>query len=60
MIFADCMPDHLGYLARPLHMHSSEADRVQPSRYPHDKREVLRLGNRQGLYFDQEDMVVCE
>ena len=53
MIFVDCMPDHLGYLACPLHMHSSEADRVRPGRYPRDKREVLRLGNRQGLYFDQ-------
>ena len=60
MIFADCMPDNLGYLDCPLHVHSSEADRAQPGCYPRDRREILRLGNRQGLYFDQHDMIVFE
>lgn len=60
MIFADCMPDNLGYMACPLHVHSSEADRAHPGRYPRNRREVLRLGNRQGLYFDQHDMIVFE
>ncbi|MGN1019438.1 MAG: Type 1 glutamine amidotransferase-like domain-containing protein [Aristaeellaceae bacterium] len=60
MIFADCMPDSLGYLACPLHVHSGEDTRALPGRYPRQRREALRLGNRQGLYFDGEDMVVFE
>ena len=60
MIFADCMPDHLDYLACPLHVHSSDADRAQPGRYPRDRLEILRLGNCQGLYFDEHDLVVFE
>lgn len=60
MIFADCMPENLGFLVCPLHVHSSEADRAQPGRYPRDRREVLRPGNRQGLYFDEHDVVVFE
>ncbi|MGN0971044.1 MAG: hypothetical protein ACI4OY_03745 [Aristaeellaceae bacterium] len=60
MIFADCMPDNLGYLACPLSVLSSEDSRARPGRYPRDLREILRLGNRQGLYVDQHDLVVFE
>ena len=60
MIFADCMPDNLGYLTCPLYVHSSEDTREQPGRYPRERRDVLRLGNRQGLYLAQHAMLVFE
>ncbi|MGN0745799.1 MAG: Type 1 glutamine amidotransferase-like domain-containing protein [Aristaeellaceae bacterium] len=60
MIFADGMPDNLGYLACPLAVHSSGEDREPPGRYPRQRRERIRLGNRQGLYWDQDSLVVFE
>ena len=60
MIFANCMPDNLGYMACPLLVHCDDDARQNPARYPRNRREVIRLGNRQGLYFDQNDMIVFE
>ena len=39
---------------------SSEDARVRPVRYPRNRSEVLRLGNRQGMYFDEHDVIVFE
>lgn len=60
MIFADCMPDNLGYMACTLAVHRSVDTRERPGRYPRNRLEVLRLGNRQGMYFDEHDVIVFE
>lgn len=60
MIFADDMPGNLGLLRCPLDVHCGDEEREKPGRYDISRRERIRLGNRQGIYFQGDGIVVFE
>ena len=60
MVFASQKEHSLGVLQCPLHVHCSDETREAPGRYPLDRREAIRLGNRQAIRFEQDALVVFE
>ena len=60
MVFAGQLEHSLGVLQCPLHVHCSEEEREAPGRYSLDRRDAIRLGNRQAIRFEQDALVVFE
>ncbi|MBQ8312555.1 MAG: Type 1 glutamine amidotransferase-like domain-containing protein [Clostridia bacterium] len=60
MVFASQMENNLGLLHCPLHVHCPDEKRIAPGRYPLSRTEDIMLGNRQGIVFDGNDMIVFE
>ena len=60
MIFSASLPENLGVLQCPLDVHCQEDLREKPGRYPLGRREKIRLGNRQGIAFCGDALVVFE
>lgn len=60
MIFADDMPGNLGLLRCPMDVHCGDEEREKPGRYDTCRLERIRLGNRQGIYFQGDSFVIFE
>ena len=60
VIFSASLPENLGVLRCPLDVHSGEEVREKPGRYPLDRRERIRLGNRQAIRFEKDALIVAE
>jgi len=60
VIFAANLPDNLGALRCPLHVHAGEAQKIAPGRYPAAREELVSLGNRQAIYWDGDEIVILE
>lgn len=60
MIFAANMQDNLGLLQCSLDVHCGEDTQENPGPYPRDRKERIRLGNKQALVFEDDDMVILE
>lgn len=60
MVFASQMEDNLGILHCPLHVHCPDEKRIEPGRYALTRSEDILLGNRQGIIFEGNDIIVFE
>lgn len=60
VIFAGNLPGNLGELRCMLSVHASEDQKEQPGRYPADREDPLYLGNRQAIYWDNQEIVILE
>lgn len=58
MIFANDMPGNLGVLKCGLDVHCGDEVCDKAGRYPKDRTDRIRLGNRQAIIFDGDAMVI--
>lgn len=60
IIFAGNMPDNLGLLKCDLDVHCDDNKCEAPGYYTKDRCERIRLGNRQAIVFDCDNIIVIE
>ena len=60
MIFADDMPNDLGLLKCVLDVHCSDDTCEKAGKYSLDRTERIRLGNKQPIVFENDDIVIIE
>lgn len=60
MIFADDMPNNLGLLKCALDVHCSDDTCEKAGRYSLNRTERIRLGNKQAIVFEKDDLVIME
>ena len=60
IVFADNLPDNLGLLKCPLDVHCSPATRETAGSYNRERAERIRLGDLQGIVFEEDKMIVFE
>lgn len=60
IIFADNMPDNLNLLQCALDVHCSDETCEKAGRYKKDRQERIRLGNKQAILFEEDELVIIE
>lgn len=60
VIFANNLPDNLGFLHCSLMVHSDDNECEAPGHYKKDREEEIKLGNRQAIIFEGEKLLVIE
>lgn len=60
IIFANNMPDNLGLLKCMLDVHCADEIREKPGFYELDRKERIKLGNKQAISFNQNNMIIFE
>lgn len=60
MIFANDMPNNLGLLKCGLDVHCNDEIREKTGRYVKERRERIKLGNTQAIFFEGDDIIVFE
>lgn len=60
MIFANDMPNNLGLLKCGLDVHCNDEIREKAGRYGKDRQERIKLGNKQAVLFEGDDIIVFE
>ena len=60
MIFADDMPKNLGLLKCALDVHCSDDSCEKAGRYNKNRKERIRLGNKQAIVFENDSLIIIE
>lgn len=60
IIFANNMPDNLGLLTCRLDVHCAEEIREKTGLYEPDRKERIKLGNKQAISFHQNNIIIFE
>lgn len=60
IVFADNLPDNLGLLKCPLDVHCSLETREAAGSYNRERTERIKLGDLQGIVFEEDELIVFE
>lgn len=60
IVFADNMPENLGLLSCALDVHCSDDACEKAGRYKRDRRERIKLGNKQAILFEENEIVIID